>query len=128
MKIIIYGDNETTSRIRAALLRKQVEVLVATRRLEDVFSQDEQDGLALAIIDDSIPEAQQIYESVKNQWDIPVVLVLGEGDREWQRLAGWDVEGYISRVSKQTELVARLEAILRRLSQTGTATGAERKK
>lgn len=51
-------------------------------------------------------------------WDIPVILLLGEDENDWSDLVKLDADGYLHRNVGETEIVARLEAINRRVKKS----------
>jgi DNA-binding response OmpR family regulator len=116
-KVLLYGHDSVTRKIQEALLAKRAEVFSIPGGLENVTALGEADEMSLAIVDITTNEADEVYEYLKSHLNIPVVLVVSNWDDDWRKLAALDADGFLFRKAGQSEIVARLEAIQRRIKK-----------
>ncbi|MDP2919561.1 MAG: hypothetical protein Q8O43_05015 [Dehalococcoidia bacterium] len=118
MKVLLYGYDCATERVKAALLAGGHEVIDISGGLDSVVGLEE--SVSLAVVDVDAPQASKVCRYLQENLDIPVVVILGYGEKGWSKLDKLIVDGYIPRSARQKELMARLKAIERRVGKTAT--------
>ena len=118
MKILLYGYDKTTKRIKSCLEFSGALILLVNGGLESVLAMNDGEGIAMAILDVTAIDAQKSYEHIKKTWDIPVVLILGHDENDWSEITKLDADGYLPRDLGDIEIVARIEAVNRRVKKT----------
>ena len=118
MKILLYGYDKTIKRIKSCLEFSGALILLVNGGLESVLAMNDGEGIAMAILDVTAIDAQKSYEHIKKTWDVPVVLVLGKDEGDWSDIAKLDADGFLPRDLGDIEIVARIEAINRRVKKS----------
>ena len=123
IKILVVDDESRMRKlVRDFLVRKNYEVLEAGDGEEalDIFYK--QKDIALLILDVMMPKMNgwEVCREVRQTSKVPIIMLTAKSD-ESDELMGFDlgVDEYISKPFSPKILVARVEAILRRTSQTG---------
>jgi DNA-binding response OmpR family regulator len=118
MKILIYGFDKTLRRIKSSLEFSGAKTTMVSGGLENILAMNDGEGISMAILDVTAVDAQKSYEHIKKTWDIPVVLVLSQDESDWSEIAKLDADGYLPRDLGDIEIVARIEAINRRVKKS----------
>jgi DNA-binding response OmpR family regulator len=63
-----------------------------------------------------LEDAESVFYSIKELWNVPLLLIVNEQNSNWEKLFRLNADGYLNEKIKGLELKARLEATLRRLS------------
>jgi CheY-like chemotaxis protein len=80
------------------------------------------DTSSLIIIDEDMPESQQLCSRIRERSRIPVILLGSDpGEESWKRAVAWGADAYLRRAISQREFVARIRAILRRYLKSRNA-------
>ncbi|MCI7106922.1 MAG: response regulator transcription factor [Lachnospiraceae bacterium] len=123
IKILVVDDESRMRKlVRDFLVRKNYEVLEAGDGEEalDIFYK--QKDIALLILDVMMPKMNgwEVCREVRQTSKVPIIMLTAKSD-ESDELMGFElgVDEYISKPFSPKILVARVEAILRRTSQTG---------
>ena len=123
IKILVVDDESRMRKlVRDFLVRKNYEVLEAGDGEEalDIFYK--QKDIALLILDVMMPKMNgwEVCREVRQTSKVPIIMLTAKSD-ESDELMGFElgVDEYISKPFSPKILVARVEAILRRISQTG---------
>jgi DNA-binding response OmpR family regulator len=115
MKALIYGQKSEYETLSTSLEQEGIEM----QKLEDDFYTNGNLGMNeeidLAIVDSRSANSHQAYRCIRNNWDIPVVLIVDSLQANWKGLKPMDADGYIPDIKKGSELSARSRALLRRL-------------
>ncbi len=114
MKVLIYGREPLVSKISRILVQYGIEMAEVpnTANTPDCFEYREKPDLAL--IDRNAEDAVSTCRNIRKSWGIPVVLIMGRDEGEWEGLEGFMASGYVPNTSRNSELVAHLNAIYRR--------------
>ena len=123
MKILLYGYDKTIRRIKSSLEFSGAEIVMGNSGLDNVVAIHDEEGLSMAIIDVTALDAHKVYDHIKKFWDIPVVLVLSEDENDWGDLVKLDADGYLDRNAGETEIVARIIAVRRRVQKSVAHNG-----
>ncbi len=115
MRIIIYGRAKTIQRLAALLVGEGIEAVSAAERLDKMITMQKQDGLEMAIVDSLAKEAKAACHHINEFSAIPLVLVVGNEQTDWKGLQSLCADGYLPEKAGDSELAARLKAVLRRL-------------
>jgi DNA-binding response OmpR family regulator len=114
MKALVYGQITTDKTLSAMLKNEGIDmepladdVIVTDIHLEENY--------ALAIVDSRSGDANRACRYIRENWDIPLVLVVDSLRADWKGLKPIEADGYIPDVNKDRELSARSRALLRRL-------------
>jgi DNA-binding response OmpR family regulator len=115
MKALIYGHENTYQTLAASLQDEGIEM----QKLEDdTYSPGTtraEEQYDLAIVDIRTDNANKACRFIRENWDIPLVLIVDALQADWKGLKSIEADGYISDVKKGRELSARSKALLRRL-------------
>ena len=121
-KILVVDDESRMRKLVRDFLTKQgFEVLEAGdgEAALDIFYKDKE--IALLILDVMMPKMDgwQVCREIRSHSKVPIIMLTARGD-ERDELLGFElgVDEYISKPYSPKILVARVEAILRRTSQT----------
>lgn len=121
-KILVVDDESRMRKLVRDFLTKQgFEVLEAGdgEAALDIFYKDK--DIALLILDVMMPKMDgwQVCREIRSHSKVPIIMLTARGD-ERDELLGFElgVDEYISKPFSPKILVARVEAILRRTSQT----------
>lgn len=115
MRVITFGKVAMIRNLTNSLAREGIEVMGTTDRLE-MMDLLERGGFDLAMINISVERVEAICRRIKRLRRIPVVLVVGNKQANWERLQSLDTDGYISEGLRPIEMAARLRAVVRRWS------------
>ncbi len=73
------------------------------------------DEASLVILDEAMPESQQLCARIRERSQVPIILLGSDPSEEaWNRAVNWGADAYLRRVMSRREFVARIRAILRR--------------
>ena len=115
MKALVYGQINMDQTLSAMLKNEGIE----TQTLEDDFNTNSnlylENKYDLAIVDSQSNNATMACRYIRENWDIPLVLVVDSLQADWKGLKPIEADGYIPNVNKDRELTARSRALLRRL-------------
>ena len=119
LKILVVDDESRMKKlVKDFLVKKDFEVLEAGDGEEavDIFLREK--GIALIILDVMMPKMDgwQVCREIRKVSKVPIIMLTARGD-ERDELMGFDlgVDEYISKPFSPKILVARVEAILRRV-------------
>ena len=118
MKIVLYGYDKTVRRIKACLEFSGAEIPMVYGDPEKLLAMRDGDGISMAILDVTAVDSKKVYEHIKKFWDIPVILLLSEEENDWSSMQELDADGYLHRNVGETEIIARIEAINRRVKKS----------
>jgi len=115
MKALVYGQINMDKTLSAMLKNEGIEL----QTLEDDFNVNSNlyldDKYDLAIVDSRSDNANVACRYIRENWDIPLVLVVDSLQADWKGLKPIEADGYIPSINKDRELSARSRALLRRL-------------
>lgn len=119
LKILVVDDESRMRKlVKDFLIKKDFDVLEAGDGEEavDIFLREK--GIALIILDVMMPKMDgwQVCKEIRKVSKVPIIMLTARGD-ERDELLGFDlgVDEYISKPFSPKILVARVEAILRRV-------------
>ncbi|MBN1643529.1 MAG: hypothetical protein JW856_01725 [Dehalococcoidales bacterium] len=118
MKILLYGYDKTIRRVKSCLEAAGADVVMLPGGLDSVLILADGEGFSMVILDSTAFEAKKAYEHIKKQWDVPVVLIMGEDETDWSNLGSLDADGYLDKTNGDAEVIARIEAMLRRIQKS----------
>ena len=115
MKALVYGHENTFETLAASLQSEGIEM----QKLGDnIISSDinqTEENYDLAIVDIRADNTNKACHFIRENWDIPLVLIVDPLQADWKGLKSIEADGYISSEKKGRELSARSRALLRRL-------------
>lgn len=112
MKLIVFGRDVVVQRIKAVLYDSGIEV--STTSWDKLNSQENTKEINLAMIDMAYENAENACRVIRENYKIPLVLIVKHQQVNWSYLDSLHALGYISDTFSKIELIARLEAIFRR--------------
>lgn len=123
LKILVVDDESRMRKlVKDFLSKKSYEVLEAGNGEEAVDIFFDQKDIALIILDVMMPKMDgwQVCREIRQYSKVPIIMLTAKGD-EKDELLGFDlgVDEYISKPFSPKILVARVEAILRRVNAIG---------
>ncbi len=105
-------DPESSKELTEVLGIGGFEVTAALKEDEILAAVDE---VSLVILDEAMPESQQLCARVRERSQVPIILLGSDpGEEAWNRAVRWGADAYLRRVMSRREFVARIRAILRR--------------
>ena len=117
MKTLIVEDDRTLADILAfTFVREGYEVVQAYSGSDALIKWDqEQPDLMLLDVNIPCPDGFQVCETIRKDWDTPIIFLTVRDDEE-DIIHGLDVgaDDYISKPFSPRQLMARVEAVLRR--------------
>ena len=120
MKALVYGQKNIYNTLSASLKDEGIEI----HKLGDDFKTANNliadEKYDLAIVDSRSDNATKACHYIRENWNIPLVLVVDSLQADWKWLKPIEADGYIPVVKKSGELSARARAILRRLLPRNT--------
>jgi len=116
MRVIAFAPARTLERLAILLGREGIEVMGTPERIEQMLPLRERDGFDLALLDSRAENAETAWQCMRELWDVPLVLMVGKGPLDWRRLQSLGADAYLPDAANNGEFIARLKAILRRLS------------
>ena len=115
MKAIVFGQKNMDETLSEMLKNEGIEI----QKLDDDFNTAKnlsaEEKYDLAIVDSRSDNANKVCRYIRENLDIPLVLVVDSLQADWEGLKSIEADGYISDVKKSGELSARARALLRRL-------------
>ena len=88
--------------------------------MDNITAIHDGEGVSMAIVDANALDSRKVHDYIKKFWDIPVILLLGENEDDWKEMDELDADGYLHRNAGETEVVARVEAVRRRVQKAIT--------
>jgi two-component system response regulator VicR len=107
------GNDLLAQRLALTLGREGIRVTHATQ-LPVAVSQLRKKKFDLAIVDSSLESADEICARIMEQHSVPVALMVDESEADWKRVCLIKTDGFLTEGASDTELIARIKAILRR--------------
>lgn len=86
-----------------------------TTSLEPKVILDTVSKVSLIILDEDLPDAQDLCSQIRKRYQVPIILLGSDPAEEaWNRAVTWGADAYLRRAMSRREFVARIRAILRR--------------
>lgn len=120
MKILLVEDNETIIMGLQYLLEQEGYTFQAVRRRQEAQRTLQQERPDLMLLDIGLPDGDgyQLCESVRRQYDFPIIfLTAREEEEDVVRAFDLGADDYIIKPFRNRELVSRIKNVLRRGSQ-----------
>ena len=114
MKALVYGKENIYMKLAAQLSEEEIEM----KKAEYKFYQAEypaDESYDVAFVDSRCETAGAACAYIRNEWGIPIILVVNPRQANWKGIIPMDADGYIPEVKKDIEFAARAKALLRRL-------------
>lgn len=121
MRVVVFGRKRTIQRLTVFLASEGIELVVISDGIGESVALEEPGSCDLAIVDSLSEEAEAVCHHIREFWEIPLVLTVGQKQADWERLQSLGADGYLPREARAIELAARLRAILRRFCPAGPA-------
>ncbi len=115
MRAIVYGQENTFKKLAKSLNSEGIEVKKVGNNFYTTGNIQADEKYDIAFVDSRSDSADEACRYIRENWDIPVVLVVDSLQANWKGLIPLDADGYIPEVKKGGELSARARALLRRL-------------
>ena len=114
MKVIVIGGKKATQGLVALLARQEIETVAAGEELKQMLSTPEPQGYDLAIIDGQMEGLETTCRHINELWAIPTVVMATSEQADWSRLQEIPASGFLTGWAGDSELMARLRAIIQR--------------
>ncbi|MFC1947704.1 hypothetical protein ACFLXY_07290 [Chloroflexota bacterium] len=115
MKALVYGQKNMCNTLSASLKNEGIEMQKLGDDFYTAINLITEEKYDLAIVDSRSDNANQACRYIRENWDIPLVLVVDSLEADWKWLKPIEADGYIPEVKQSGELSARARALLRRL-------------
>lgn len=113
MRVMILGSKTATRRLSLSLAKQGIETRSASDGSQAMVLLSQQ-RFDLVAVDGLVDGAEAACRSIKEHGGIPVVLIISQRDQDWEKLASFDIDGFIPYGVRKAELAARLRAVVRR--------------
>lgn len=115
MKALVYGHDNTYKSLAASLQGEGIEMQKLGNNIYSSDNTRAEEKYDLAIVDIRVDNANKACRFIRENWDIPLVLIVDPLQADWKGLKSIEADGYISDSKKGKELSARSRALLRHL-------------
>lgn len=113
MRIMAIGTKLITRRLILTLAGSEFEI-VCPSAVHEVVTLLKQDKFDLVVVDSLAKGVETACRRIRDIGNVPIVLMVGQEQPDWEEMQSLDINGYIPQRASETELVARLRAVLRR--------------
>lgn len=121
--ILIADDNEDITDILSAYAEKEGFTPVVASDGEEAFRLFEKYNPAVVLLDVMMPkeDGYEVCRKIRSRSNVPIMLVTARGE-DFERIMGLDIgaDDYIVKPFSPSEVMARVRAILRRMTKTDT--------
>lgn len=119
MKVIVFAGETIGQSVADSLAKEGIKVASALDGTAAV-SMLRREHFDVALVDSLADEVGVACCCIGKLFKIPVMLLVGEGDADWERLQMLEPHGYIYEGTSGPEMAARLWAVMRRqMEQVG---------
>ena len=115
MKALVYGHENIYETLVTSLQSEGIEMQKLGDNIISSDSNQAEEKYDLAIVDIRADNTNKACRFIRENWDIPLILIVDPLQTDWKGLKSIEADGYISGVKKGRELSARSRALLRRL-------------
>ena len=123
--ILIADDNEDITDILSAYAEKEGFTPVIASDGEEAFRLFEKHNPAVVLLDVMMPkeDGYEVCRKIRSRSNVPIILVTARGE-DFERIMGLDIgaDDYIVKPFSPSEVMARVRAILRRMTKSDTPT------
>ena len=121
--ILIADDNEDITDILSAYAEKEGFTPVIASDGEEAFRLFEKHNPAVVLLDVMMPkeDGYEVCRKIRSRSNVPIVLITARGE-DFERIMGLDIgaDDYIVKPFSPSEVMARVRAILRRMTKVDT--------
>ncbi len=121
--ILIADDNEDITDILSAYAEKEGFTPVIASDGEEAFRLFEKHNPAVVLLDVMMPkeDGYEVCRKIRSRSNVPIILITARGE-DFERIMGLDIgaDDYIVKPFSPSEVMARVRAILRRMTKTDT--------
>ena len=121
--ILIADDNEDITDILSAYAEKEGFTPVIASDGEEAFRLFEKHNPAVVLLDVMMPkeDGYEVCRKIHSRSNVPIVLITARGE-DFERIMGLDIgaDDYIVKPFSPSEVMARVRAILRRMTKVDT--------
>ena len=115
MRALVYGQIIIDNQIIAMLQKEGIETQIIEEDFNTLTNLSLDEEYDLAIVDSRLADANRACRYIRENWDLPLILIVDSSQADWRGLKPIEADGYIPDVNKDGELNARGQALLRRL-------------
>jgi len=115
MKALVYGQKNIYNTLSASLKNEGIEMHKLGNDFKTATNLIANEKYDLAIVDSRSDNAINACHYIRENWNMPLILVVDSLQADWKWLKSIEADGYIPFVKKSGELSARARALLRRL-------------
>ncbi len=123
--ILIADDNEDITDILSAYAEKEGFTPIVAADGEEAFRLFEKHNPAVVLLDVMMPkeDGYEVCRKIRSRSNVPIILITARGE-DFERIMGLDIgaDDYIVKPFSPSEVMARVRAILRRMTKTDTPT------
>lgn len=123
--ILIADDNEDITDILSAYAEKEGFTPVVASDGEEAFRLFEKHNPAVVLLDVMMPkeDGYEVCRKIRSRSNVPIILITARGE-DFERIMGLDIgaDDYIVKPFSPSEVMARVRAILRRMTKSDAPT------
>lgn len=124
-KILVVEDEESFSEALEFLLGREGFSVITAATGTEALRKFEQGGIDLILLDLMIPEISgtEVCRQIRAKSKVPIIMLTAK-DSEVDKVVGLEIgaDDYITKPYSSRELIARIRAVLRRISGEGIST------
>ncbi|SFR56559.1 response regulator transcription factor [Anaeromicropila populeti] len=121
--ILIADDNEDITDILSTYVTKEGHEALVAKDGEEAMKLYEKYSPVAVLLDVMMPkeDGYEVCRKIRNKSNVPIMLITARGE-DFERIMGLDIgaDDYIVKPFSPSEVMARLRAVLRRVSKTDT--------
>ncbi len=121
--ILIADDNEDITDILSAYAEKEGFTPVIAADGEEAFRLFETHNPTVVLLDVMMPkeDGYEVCRKIRSRSNVPIILITARGE-DFERIMGLDIgaDDYIVKPFSPSEVMARVRAVLRRMTKTDT--------
>lgn len=123
--ILIADDNEDITDILSAYAEKEGFTPIVASDGEEAFRLFEKHNPAVVLLDVMMPkeDGYEVCRKIRSRSNVPIILITARGE-DFERIMGLDIgaDDYIVKPFSPSEVMARVRAILRRMTKSDAPT------
>jgi DNA-binding NarL/FixJ family response regulator len=114
MRIVVFGSESILARLKTLFSEDNIEIIDATVTNRHSPKEAHLQGFDLVVVEGDGEYATTLCKSLRQHLGkVPVALIINKKHADWTKLISADADGYLYSGSGNTEIKARVKAIMR---------------
>lgn len=111
IKALLFANNSETQKSLSNTLGKDEITLDSISGIREALADLQKERYDIVLIDSLDGEAEAACEMIFGTTSVPVALLTGRDETNWDELQSWDFDGVVSVNASKKELITRIKAI-----------------